>query len=106
MEFKFVDKFKKLLVEIAQKVGGVAYATRCSNSNILFTQTYSKDRVIIGSERHRPKWVGSTPKQWDSIADKTFCVDYTRTNNNEEYWRMISTKAISNQLITLSRKSE
>jgi hypothetical protein len=59
---------------------------------------------MVESERHRPKWVGSTPKQWDSIADKTFCVDYTRTSDDGEYWRLISTKAINNQLMTLSRR--
>ena len=37
--------------------------------------------TILENSKYRPKFMGNSQKLWDSIADKTFCVDFSRTKD-------------------------
>lgn len=37
--------------------------------------------IILENSKYRPKFMGNSQKLWDSIADKTFCVDFSRTKD-------------------------
>ena len=62
-------------------MGSVVYVHQGSNLNTLFTNIYSKYAYNIEKDAHRPKSIGLRSKQWDSIANKTFCLDFTKTSN-------------------------
>ena len=94
MEFKVIEKFKRLLRNFTQKVGSIVFTYRMPNTFTLFETQYSNILINLENEKQRPRAKNSNSKVWDSIADKTICIDYTVTKGLSEVMKVHLTKSI------------
>lgn len=67
------------MITFSTRACTIIYTNRIPTAYTLFQTFYSNLNFILENEKNRPRCKNNNAKIWDSIANKTICVDYTKT---------------------------